>query len=102
MPIYEYKCQGCEGHFEKIQKATDEPLKVCEECGGELVKQWSLSGFQFKGEGWYVTDYASKKNGAAKSGSDKKGSESTASGDSASEGESKKSKTEKPSKSEKE
>ncbi len=61
MPIYEYKCKECESHFEKIQKSTDEPLKVCPQCGGELEKQWSLSGFQFKGEGWYVTDYAAKK-----------------------------------------
>ena len=67
MPIYEYKCLKCESHFEKIQKATDEPLKVCEECGGKLAKQWSLSGFQWKGEGWYVTDYAGKKNGGGAS-----------------------------------
>lgn len=61
MPIYEYKCKDCETHFEKLQKSSDEPLKVCSQCGGELEKQWSLSGFQFKGEGWYVTDYAAKK-----------------------------------------
>jgi putative FmdB family regulatory protein len=62
MPIYEYKCTECGSHFEKIQKATDDPLKTCEKCGGSLEKQWSLSGFQFKGEGWYVTDYARDKN----------------------------------------
>ncbi|MCW5960995.1 MAG: hypothetical protein KIS76_12605 [Pyrinomonadaceae bacterium] len=62
MPIYEYKCSECESHFEKMQKVSDEPLKECEKCGGKLEKQWSLSGFQFKGDGWYVTDYA-KKNG---------------------------------------
>lgn len=61
MPIYEYKCAKCESHFEKLQKSSDEPLTRCEECGGELKKQWSLSGFQFKGAGWYVTDYANKK-----------------------------------------
>ncbi|MGI8670902.1 MAG: FmdB family zinc ribbon protein, partial [Aridibacter sp.] len=65
MPIYEYKCKECETHFEKLQKSTDEPLKVCPNCGGELEKQWSLSGFQFKGEGWYVTDYAGKKSETA-------------------------------------
>lgn len=65
MPIYEYKCLSCGAHIEKIQKTTDEPLKICESCGGDLAKQWSLSGFQFKGEGWYVTDYAGKKNGGA-------------------------------------
>jgi putative FmdB family regulatory protein len=63
MPIYEYKCLECGSHFEKIQKSSDEPLKVCEKCNGKLEKQWSLSGFQFKGEGWYVTDYAKDKNG---------------------------------------
>ena len=56
----------CGSHFEKLQKASDEPLKKCENCEGELQKQWSLSGFQFKGEGWYVTDYANKNNGEKK------------------------------------
>ena len=60
MPIYEYKCLGCESHFEKMQKVSDAPLTICEKCGGELEKQWSLSGFQFKGAGWYVTDYSNK------------------------------------------
>jgi putative FmdB family regulatory protein len=58
MPIYEYKCLDCRVNLEKMQKVSDEPLKVCESCGGKLEKQWSLSGFQFKGAGWYVTDYA--------------------------------------------
>ena len=61
MPIYEYKCQACGSHFEKRQSIVDEPLTTCEKCHGKLEKQWSLSGFQFKGEGWYVTDYAGKK-----------------------------------------
>lgn len=60
MPIYEYKCLGCESRFEKMQKLSDAPLETCEKCGGKLEKQWSLSGFQFKGAGWYVTDYADK------------------------------------------
>jgi putative FmdB family regulatory protein len=60
MPIYEYKCLSCDSHFEKMQKASDAPFKTCEKCGGALEKQWSLSGFQFKGAGWYVTDYAGK------------------------------------------
>jgi len=64
MPIYEYKCVVCGTHVEKMQKVTDAPLTVCETCGGKLEKQWSRSGFQFKGEGWYVTDYAGKKNTA--------------------------------------
>ncbi|MGI8467094.1 MAG: FmdB family zinc ribbon protein [Pyrinomonadaceae bacterium] len=60
MPIYEYKCQACGKHVEKMRKISDEPLTVCEDCGGKLEKQVSRSGFQFKGEGWYVTDYANK------------------------------------------
>lgn len=60
MPIYEYRCLGCHAHVEKMQKVSDAPLETCEECGGKLEKQWSLSGFQFKGAGWYVTDYANK------------------------------------------
>ncbi len=63
MPIYEYKCLDCGTQLEKLQKSTDEPLTVCEKCSGKLEKQWSLSGFQFKGEGWYVTDYAKDKKG---------------------------------------
>jgi len=69
MPIYEYKCLDCGMHLEKMQKVSDEPLTVCENCGGKLEKQWSRSGFQFKGEGWYVTDYAGKKNGGTEKSS---------------------------------
>ncbi len=60
MPIYEYKCSDCGAHVEKMQKVAEEPLKTCEVCGGNLEKQWSLSGIQFKGAGWYVTDYTNK------------------------------------------
>lgn len=60
MPIYEYKCLDCGVHVEKMQKFSDAPLTVCENCGGKMEKQMSLSGFQFKGAGWYVTDYADK------------------------------------------
>jgi putative FmdB family regulatory protein len=62
MPIYEYKCLDCGTHLEKMQKVSEEQLKICEKCGGKLEKQWSRSGIQFKGEGWYVTDYAGKKS----------------------------------------
>ena len=61
MPIYEYECQKCKAHVEVLQKLTDKPLTKCRKCGGRLEKQWSQSGFQFKGSGWYVTDYAGKK-----------------------------------------
>ena len=78
MPIYEYKCQQCGLHFEKRQSVADEPLTTCEKCHGKLEKQWSLSGFQFKGAGWYVTDYAGKKGDKTSPG------ESTAKADAAS------------------
>ena len=82
MPIYEYKCLSCGTHVERLQKTSDDSVKVCESCGGELQKQWSLSGFQFKGEGWYVTDYAKKKDTTA--AEKKSTSESTESSESAS------------------
>ncbi len=99
MPIYEYKCLQCGNHLEAMQKISDEPLKECPKCGGSLEKQWSRTGFQFKGTGWYVTDYAGKAgaetSGEAKSGTAAKtdekktsaGGESTASADSASKSE---------------
>ncbi len=66
MPIYEYKCLGCEKHSERMQKISDAPLVVCEDCGGKLEKQVSRSGFQLKGDGWYVTDYPGKKKSESK------------------------------------
>lgn len=82
MPIYEYKCQQCGTHYEKRQNVSDPPLTTCEKCHGKLEKQWSLSGFQFKGAGWYVTDYAGKKADTKTEKSSP--AESTASGESAS------------------
>lgn len=67
MPIYEYKCQQCGAQTEVRQSVSDEPLTTCEKCHGKLEKQWSLSGFQFKGAGWYVTDYAGKKTSPTES-----------------------------------
>ena len=64
MPIYEYKCLKCSQQFEILQKISDEPLKKCEECGGEVKKQISAPAFRLKGSGWYETDFktGSKKN----------------------------------------
>ena len=64
MPIYEYECRKCNAHIEILQKITDKPLTKCRKCGGRLEKQWSPTSFQFKGSGWYVTDYAGKKGDA--------------------------------------
>jgi putative FmdB family regulatory protein len=83
MPIYEYKCQQCDAHYEVRQSVSDAPLTTCEKCHGKLEKQWSLSGFQFKGAGWYVTDYAGAKKSAEKSEKSSAG-ESTGSSDTAS------------------
>lgn len=84
MPIYEYKCQQCGAHIEVRQSVSDAPLTTCEKCHGPLEKQWSLSGFQFKGAGWYVTDY-SKKGGETKAAGEKTtAGESTAAADAAS------------------
>ena len=57
MPLYEYKCHRCGKTFETIQKFSDKPLKVHPECGGEVERLLSAPSFQFKGSGWYVTDY---------------------------------------------
>ncbi len=69
MPIYEYECSKCGKTIEAIQKFSDKPLKKHEGCGGNLTKLISAAGFQFKGTGWYVTDYARK--GAESSGDSK-------------------------------
>lgn len=69
MPIYEYKCLECGIHFEKMQRVSDDPLEKCDSCGGKVEKQISLSGFQFKGAGWYVTDYSKKSDSNTKTAS---------------------------------
>jgi len=58
MPIYEYECEKCGNRFEKIQKFSDPPVETCPKCGGPVHKLQSAPSFQFKGTGWYVTDYA--------------------------------------------
>src|SRR5579863_2960690 len=58
MPIYEYRCEKCGKVFEVLQRFSDVPLKVHEDCGGEVEKLISHSAFQLKGSGWYQTDYA--------------------------------------------
>lgn len=60
MPIYEYECRKCKAHTEAFQKVTDKPLTKCPKCGGRLEKRISAPAIQFKGSGWYVTDYAGK------------------------------------------
>ena len=67
MPIYEYSCKKCGAHMEVMQKVSDKPLARHAKCGGKLEKEWSRTGFQFKGSGWYVTDYAGKKSESTES-----------------------------------
>ena len=71
MPLYEYHCQKC-GRFEILQKFSDGPLSACLTCGGTVERLISAPAFQFKGTGWYVTDYA--KSGAEAPGSKESGS----------------------------
>src|SRR5438093_1513134 len=75
MPLYEYQCDACGHRFEIIQKMSDAPLETCPSCGGMVRKLQSAPAFQFKGTGWYVTDYARKESEASKTdGASKDGS----------------------------
>ena len=79
MPLYEYRCEACGHQFEVIQKFSDEPIAVCPKCGsGPVAKLLSSPAFQFKGTGWYVTDYARK---GATEGKEAKGTPATESKD---------------------
>ena len=60
MPLYEYVCTKCKHRFEKIQKFSDPKIKKCPECGGKVEQVLHAPAVQFKGTGWYVTDYAQK------------------------------------------
>jgi putative FmdB family regulatory protein len=65
VPLYEYACRKCGATIEKIQKFSDKPLQKCESCGGQLERLLSSPAIQFKGSGWYITDYARKSSPAA-------------------------------------
>jgi putative FmdB family regulatory protein len=65
MPLYEYECDACGRRFEVIQKMSDPVVETCPTCGGRVHKLQSAPAFQFKGSGWYVTDYAKKDQAAA-------------------------------------
>lgn len=60
MPLYEYQCEACTQRFERIQKFSDPPVETCPSCGGRVRKLLSSPAIQFKGSGWYITDYARK------------------------------------------
>jgi putative FmdB family regulatory protein len=80
MPLYEYECKKCHHRFEKIQKFSDKMVKKCPECGGHVEQMISAPAVQFKGSGWYVTDYAKKSASPGSSGggdSESKGNKDT-------------------------
>ena len=70
MPLYEYQCKKCSHRFERIQKFSDPHVKKCPECGGAVEQVISAPAVQFKGSGWYVTDYG---KGGSSSGGSKNG-----------------------------
>lgn len=88
MPLYEYQCDACGDRFEKIVKFSDPPLDACPKCGGSVQKLMSSPAIQFKGSGWYITDYARKSSADASSGTKtptSKSSSDTASGSTSSD-----------------
>ena len=99
MPLYEYECKKCHHRFEKIQKFSDRMVKKCPECGGPVEQMISAPAVQFKGSGWYVTDYPKKSSsgsssdgGSSKdSGKDSKKEDKSSSDGSSKEGSSKES-----------
>src|SRR5438552_9931358 len=77
MPLYEYECDACRHRFEVIQKFSDPPVEKCPSCGGSVHKLQSAPAIQFKGSGFYITDYAKKEHtAAAKADSDSPGTKS--------------------------
>jgi putative FmdB family regulatory protein len=67
MPLYEYECFLCHQRFERIQKVSDAPIATCPECGGSVRRLLGVPALQFKGSGWYVTDYG-KNSGGGRTG----------------------------------
>jgi len=67
VPLYEYKCAKCGHRFEKIENVSASTTKKCPKCGGKAERQLAAPAIQFKGSGWYVTDYAGKGSGSASS-----------------------------------
>ena len=82
MPLYEYQCVNCSERVEILQRISDPPYNHCPKCGGEMKKLLSAPAIQFKGSGFYKTDYASKSE--AKSESKSEGTKSETKSDSSS------------------
>lgn len=96
MPIYEYVCDSCERKTEAIQRVGEKPLRICPHCGGKLKKAFSAPAIQFRGSGWYVTDYAGARGEQKKK--DAAADAKEASGESKASSEEKAEKKEKPEK----
>ena len=75
MPLYEYQCKKCKHKFEKIQKFSDRPIRKCPDCGAPVEKIQHAPNVQFKGSGWYVTDYGGKSDKSKSDDASEKGSE---------------------------
>lgn len=73
MPLYEYECLECADRFEKIQRVGDSPVSECPKCSGEVRRLLGVPALQFKGSGWYVTDYGKGNGKGAKGRSDADG-----------------------------
>lgn len=100
MPLYEYECKKCHHRFEKIQKFSDRMVKKCPDCGGPVEQMVSAPAVQFKGSGWYVTDYAKKSSSQSSSdgsGKDSKKEDKSKSESSSKEGSSKEGSSKEPS-----
>lgn len=84
MPLYEYQCQECGEKMEVVQRFDDAPYTICPACGGTLKKLISAPAIQFKGSGFYLTDYGKSGSSATKSGSTSGESSSSSSSESSS------------------
>lgn len=71
MPLYEYRCTECGESVEVLQRVGEPPVSECPRCGGSMTKLLSAPALQFRGSGWYLTDYARKGNGSAGDGASK-------------------------------
>jgi putative FmdB family regulatory protein len=86
MPLYEYRCESCAHRFERIQKFSDPPVETCPQCSGQVKKLLSAPAIQFKGSGFYITDYGKSGAGDSKSEkADKAGAKSESKPESSSE-----------------
>jgi putative FmdB family regulatory protein len=98
LPLYEYECKKCRRRTERIEKLAGPYLKKCPHCGGSVERVLTASAIQFKGAGWYATDYARKAAPEAAKSEDSAAKESAAPADSKSKEAPAKDKDKKPAK----